>query len=230
MIKNIFLTALVVLTTALPATARFNGANREAPAAHIGIRAGVGFSEYGNLNRPKELITPVGGVHLDIKVAKLPIYIETGAYYMDMGTKFRDRWYYNGNHYNNGIYYEGSNKYRYDEIGRPYRYESGSYYRNGADQYTLHNHSIMVPLALSYHIYLNDNLVLQPFTGVYGSYGFTSEEWDFGIREGIGLSFGHLNVSIGVNVGLLDQKQKTKDIWVEDANHVSAYFALGVNF
>jgi hypothetical protein len=88
----------------------------------------------------------------------------------------------------------------------------------------------MVPLALSYHIYLNDNLVLQPFTGVYGSYGFTSEEWDFGIREGIGLSFGHLNVSIGVNVGLLDQKQKTKDIWVEDANHVSAYFALGVNF
>jgi hypothetical protein len=88
----------------------------------------------------------------------------------------------------------------------------------------------MVPLALSYHIYLNDNLVRQPFTGVYGSYGFTSEEWDFGIREGIGLSFGHLNVSIGVNVGLLDQKQKTKDIWVKDANHVSAYFALGVNF
>ena len=96
MIKNIFLTVLVALTTALPATARFNGANREAPAAHIGIRAGVGFSEYGNLNRPKELITPVGGIHLDIKVAKLPIYIETGAYYMDKGCRYEGVW--NSNH------------------------------------------------------------------------------------------------------------------------------------
>ena len=235
MMKSIILTALAAFMAILPANARFNGANREAPAAHIGIRAGVGGSEYSDIDRPEALATAFGGIHLDFKVAKLPLYVETGAYYMDMGTKFRDRWYRDrgysvNNRYRWGYDNNWEKDYRYDEIGRYYRYESGSEGWRDTDHYTLHNHSIMVPLALSYHIYLNDNLVLQPFTGVFGSYGFTSEEWDFGLRDGIALSFGHFNAGIGVNIGLLDQKQKTKDVWVEDAHHVSAYIALGINF
>ena len=53
---------------------------------------------------------------------------------------------------------------------------------------------------------------------------------DFGLREGVSVSFGHFNVSLGVNAGLIDQKQKTDDVWVEEAQHVSLFFGLGVNF
>jgi hypothetical protein len=83
---------------------------------------------------------------------------------------------------------------------------------------------------VSYHIYLGDKVVLQPFAGVYGSYGFTSKDMDFGLRDGVSVSFGHFNISLGANVGLIDQKQKTDKVWVEEAQHVSLFFGAGVNF
>lgn len=225
--KSILISTIAVLVGFMPASARFNGAKKDAPKAHVGIRAGIGASEYSNLDRPLALATGVGGIHLDFKVAKVPVYIETGAYYMDMGTRLREdyRW----------RYYEVYGHYDNRYYNRSY-YRDGHYYSSGGDRrddgrrYTIHNHSILVPLAVSYHIYLNDKIVLQPFTGVYGSYGFTSKDMDFGLREGVSVSFGHFNVSLGVNAGLIDQKQKTDDVWVEEAQHVSLFFGLGVNF
>lgn len=217
---------MVALMVATPASARFYGAKKDAPKAHVGIRAGIGASEYSNLDHPLALATPIGGIHLDFKVAKAPVYIETGAYYMDMGTRLRedDRWYY-----------EVYGHYPDETYQRSY-YRDGHYYSSGRDRwddlprYTIHNHSVLVPLAVSYHIYLSEKIVLQPFAGVYGSYGFTSKDMDFGLRDGVSVSFGHFNVSLGVNAGLIDQRQKTDKVWVEDAQHVSLFFALGVNF
>lgn len=218
MVRKILFATIVALVGFVPASARFNGAKKDAPKAHVGIRAGIGASEYSNLDRPLGLATGVGGLHVDFKVAKLPFYIETGAYYMDMGTRLR----------------EGSYWYRrYND--RSY-YRDGHYYSSGSDRwddvprYTVHNHSVLVPLALSYHIYLNDHIVLQPFSGVYGSYGFTSKDVDFGLRDGLAVSFDHFNISLGVNVGLIDQKQQTDKVWIEDAQHTSLFFALGFNF
>ena len=217
---------MAALTVAMPASARFNAAKQDAPKAHVGIRVGIGASEYANLDRPLALLTAVGGVHLDFKVAKVPFYIETGAYYMDMGTRLRegDRWHYE-------VYGHYDNRY-YD---RSY-YRDGHYYSSGRERwddgprYTIHNPSVLVPLAVSYHIYLGDKVVLQPFAGVYGSYGFTSKDMDFGLRDGVSVSFGHFNISLGANVGLIDQKQKTDKVWVEEAQHVSLFFGAGVNF
>ena len=53
---------------------------------------------------------------------------------------------------------------------------------------------------------------------------------DFGLRDGIAVSFDHFNISVGVNVGLIDQKQQTDKVWIEDAQHTSLFFALGFNF
>ena len=204
---------LVALLVTMPASARFNAAKSDAKKVHVGLRAGVGSSGYYNIDdRDYEaygLVTPVGGVFADFKVAKLPLYLETGAYYQNMGSKIRE--WYGYSYYN-----------RYHD-----RYHS---HRSNRDSYKLNNHSVLVPLVLSYHLYASDQIVIQPFTGFFGSYGFTSEEVDFGLREGIGVSFGHLNISFGVNIGVLDQKHHTDQLWVEDAHHVSAFFGLGVNF
>ena len=217
---------MAAMMVVMPASARFYGAKQDAPKAHVGIRAGIGVSEYSNLDRPLALTTGVGGIHLDFKVAKAPVYIETGAYYMDMGTRLREdyRW-----HYEVYGYYPDEN-YRSSYYRDGHYYSSGRNRRDDGPRYTIHNHSVLVPLAVSYHIYLSDKIVLQPFSGVYASYGFTSKDMDFGLREGVSVSFGHFNISLGVNAGLIDQKQKTDKVWVEDAQHTSVFFGLGVNF
>lgn len=228
--KNLFLLFIAVML-ATPSSARFNAFNSNAPAIHIGFRAGVGASEYGNLDRPEVLATPIGGMHLDFKVSSIPLYVETGAYYMDMGTRFRNRWYSRIRKDDDTNNYYGYNEgIRYDEIGRAYYYSSGSDRWEDGNRYTVHNHSVLVPLALSYHLYVSDDIVIKPFTGFYGSYGFTSEEMDFGLHDGVGVSFGHFDISLGLNVGLLEQRQKKDKVWVEDARHVSAFFAVGIYF
>ena len=44
---------------------------------------------------------------------------------------------------------------------------SGEIYESDFD-----NHSVMVPLLMSYHLYLTDNMAVQPFVGPYVEYGF----------------------------------------------------------
>ena len=74
----------VFVATSLQVSAKFYPAYKNAPKMHIGVRGGITFStmDYGNA---EVLTAPYGGLAVDFKVAKLPIYVETGAYYMDKG-------------------------------------------------------------------------------------------------------------------------------------------------
>ena len=222
--KQYFRLVLVafLLAGSLTATARFNGNNREAPAFYAGLRAGVGASMYYNLDDPVGLGTPVGGLALGIKVASFPLYVETGAYYMDMGTRFKDRrWYY----WDRESYYSGR-YHDYDDHSHAYgrRYDEDRY------KYKLRNQSVMVPLVATYHLYAGEKIVIQPFTGFYGSYGFDNEKMDFGLREGVGVTFGHFYVGLGMNIGLVEQKLETDEAIVRDGLHASAFLTLGINF
>ena len=77
----------VFVATSLQVSAKFYPAYKNAPKMHIGVRGGITFStmDYGNA---EVLTAPYGGLAVDFKVAKLPIYVETGAYYMDKGCRY----------------------------------------------------------------------------------------------------------------------------------------------
>lgn len=80
----------VFVATSLQVSAKFYPAYKNAPKMHIGVRGGITFStmDYSNA---EVLTAPYGGLAVDFKVAKLPIYVETGAYYMDKGCRY-DWW------------------------------------------------------------------------------------------------------------------------------------------
>lgn len=99
----------------------------------------------------------------------------------------------------------------------PIYLETGAYYANRGykedyyeDYYdgyyeekeTIDNHSVLVPFLASYHLYLTDNLSIQPFYGAFVSYGFDYEEVDYGLRMGCGFNFGRLYANIGYDLGL----------------------------
>ena len=69
--------------------AQFNAANKNAVKSHIGLRAGIGISTY-NLDDSRALVTPLVGLAFDYKIASIPLYFDSGVYYMDLGTGFKD--------------------------------------------------------------------------------------------------------------------------------------------
>ena len=93
----------------------------------------------------------------------------------------------------------------------------------------------MIPAGVSYHLYLSNKIVLQPFSGIYLSYGITNKKIDLGLREGVGMSFGKFYTNFGVNFGLIRQTGKVKvdydyDIVVEKCLQSSAFLSIGYNF
>lgn len=187
-----------LLTIAVAASARFNAANTDAPTTYFGLRAGIGASMYSNIDDPVALATPIGGVAMGFKLAKVPIYLELSALYMNMGSKVKARSSYNSR--------------RLDE------------------SFTINNHSLMVPIVATYRFYLNDHITLEPFTGFYGSYGFSGKKGDFGLREGVAFTFSHLYVNVGANIGLVSQDRDEKDYWLQDGQHGSLFLGVGLNF
>lgn len=59
---------------------------KDAPKFIVGVRAGLGISTQEHADA---LAAPTAGVSLNFRIAKLPFYVETGAYYENMGFKFR---------------------------------------------------------------------------------------------------------------------------------------------
>lgn len=96
-----------------------------------------------------------------------------------------------------------------------YKYES---YYDEDEKETWDNHSVLMPLLVSYHLYFTDNLSIQPFTGAYVSYGFNAEEVDYGLRFGCGFNFGRLYANVGYDLGLKNYESydyhagETKDL------------------
>ena len=143
--------------------------NLEYPKAHFGIRAAftsnsvrTGDDFYDNHSKAKTFVS--GGLALDFRVASIPLYLETGMYYMSKG-------------------------YKHDEPG-----SSNDYW----------NHSVIMPLLMSYHLYFTDNMAIQPFVGPYVGYGCDKDDEgrvDYGIRAGLGWNFGRLYVNAGYDFG-----------------------------
>jgi hypothetical protein len=192
----------VLVATSLQVSAKFYPAYKNAPKMHIGVRGGITFStmDYSNA---EVLTAPYGGLAVDFKVAKLPIYVETGAYYMDKGCRYE--WW---GDMETGAYY----------MDKGCRYEWWGDHKD----YTDHNHSIFIPAVASYHFYIGKNMTLQPFTGFYTSYGIDYEKFDFGIREGVAFTYNQFYTNLGVNAGLVEQDG--------DEEHASIFLTVGVNF
>lgn len=86
--KELRIIALAMFSVvALQASAKFYPAYKNAPQMHIGARAGVTFS-FMDYDNDEVLVAPYGGFAIDFKVAKFPLYIETGGYYMDKGCRY----------------------------------------------------------------------------------------------------------------------------------------------
>ena len=205
--KARLLLTVMMLLMAMSASARFNAAKQDAPKAYFGLRVGVGGSTYYNIKKSEALVTPIGGVAIGVKVAKLPLYLESGAYYQNMGSRFEDSeyWWHYG-------YYD---EVRHSHVKKTFK---------------VNNHSVIVPLVVTYHFYASDNITIQPFVGLYGAYGFDNKKTDFGLREGVGFSFGHLFVNLGANIGLIEQDIENNNTWVEGGQHLSLFLGVGFNF
>ena len=67
----------------------------EKPRVHFGIRGGVSASSYSG-DGIKSKIFPMGGFAVDFKVAPIPLYLESGLYYVNRGYKLDipDEYYY----------------------------------------------------------------------------------------------------------------------------------------
>lgn len=67
----------------------------EKPRVHLGIRGGVSASSYSG-DGIKSKIFPMGGFAVDFKVAPIPLYLESGLYYVNRGYKLDipDDYYY----------------------------------------------------------------------------------------------------------------------------------------
>lgn len=178
-LKVIAMTAMM-LVGSLTASAKWGD---DVAPFHFGFRAGVSFSEL-NYSNADVLTAPYGGLAFDFKIAKVPVYLETGMYYMNMGTKYDDFW-------NDG-------------------------------KATCDNNSLMVPLVGSYHFRVGRDMTIQPFSGMYVSYGFDYDKADFGLREGVGFTAGKFYANIGANYGLVEQDG--------DAEHCSLFLTVGFNF
>lgn len=74
----------------------------EKPRVHFGIRGGVSASSY-SLDGMESKIFPMGGFAVDFKVAPIPLYLESGLYYVNRGYKLDipDEYYYDDESTNN---------------------------------------------------------------------------------------------------------------------------------
>lgn len=187
--KKLFLIMVAVMAT-LSVKAQIVK-NLEYPRGHFGIRAAYTSNTY-TLDRgydeafeggAKSFVS--GGLAADFRVASIPLYLETGAYYINRGYK--------------GFEYDG---------------------RYGISEGEYDNHSVMVPLLMSYHLYFTDNMAIQPFVGPFVEYGIDAEEVSAGIRAGVGYNFGRLYVNVGYDFGFN----------IDDKKNNTFFATIGFNF
>ena len=174
---------------------------RNAPQYHFGVRAG--FSDTQALADDwdggicsKDKFAPMGGVAFDVKIAKLPFYIETGAYFMNRGLK------YSADDYQAGSSSPG-----------PYRVT-----------WSEDNNSLLIPVMLSYHAYINKDMSFQPFFGPYVAFGFEDDATDYGLRMGCGFNVKQFYVNMGLDAGLRG------DFNTHEGNVSSLFMTVGWNF
>lgn len=94
-------------------------------------------------------------------------------------------------------------------LGRiPFYVETGAYFgavAGGEEDHfkTDRQPCPMVPLLFSYHIYLNRNISIQPFTGATGSFNLREAEINSATyRIGVGFNFKRLYLNVGYDIEL----------------------------
>jgi hypothetical protein len=158
------------------------------PSFHFGIRGGLTVNSASfsgtNLSGDSKAF-PYGGLAADFKIAPIPLYLETGVYYMKKG-------------------------YTIEENGHELKVD---------------DHYIHMPLLVSYHIYINDNMAIQPFAGFAGGYVTKSSGFEGAVRLGCGINFGSLYANLGYDIGVT--KNTAKGIKYSN----NTFFAtIGFNF
>lgn len=154
------------------------------PSFHFGIRGGLtvnssSFSDTNLSGASKSF--PYGGLAADFKIASIPLYLETGVYYMNKG----------------------------------YKFEYGNYTVKEDD------HFIHMPLLASYHIYINDNMAIQPFAGFAGGYLTKAKEFEGAVRIGCGFNFGRLYANVGYDIGVIKHDRRSNNTF---------FATIGFNF
>ena len=159
--KKLLLLATVMLTFVATASAQ----SVMYPKFHLGVRGGL------TVNTPTisdasidGMVMAYGGIATDFRIAPIPLYIETGVYYMDKGGSITYPW----------------GKHDFD------------------------NHFIHIPILVSYHFYLNDNMAVQPFVGFAGGYLTESEDFGGAVRFGCGYNFKRFYANIGYDIGVTE--------------------------
>ena len=87
-------TALLMLTVAVSVNAQ---RGKDAPKFHLGLRGGfsLNFASDNSADESTDaLFFPQGGIAADIKLGTIPLYLETGAYYMNKGYKMDWLYFY----------------------------------------------------------------------------------------------------------------------------------------
>lgn len=171
-----------------------------APQYHFGVRAGISDTQaladdWDGDYCSKDKLGPMVGVALDAKIAKLPFYIETGAYFMNRGWK-----------YSADLYHDTP---------------SHGYHRV---TWSEDNSSLLIPVMLSYHAYINKTMSFQPFFGPYVAFGFEDDATDYGLRMGCGFNIKQFYVNMGVDAGL------RSDFNTHEGNVSSLFMTVGWNF
>lgn len=169
------------------------------PRGHFGIRTAFTSNSqsyaaehpYSNFKHDACMFVS-GGFAADFRIAPIPIYLETGLYYINRG--------YKGINFAHGGWWYHLDEEDLEEV--------------------VSDHSIMMPLLVSYHLYLTDNMALQPFVGPYVGYGFDMERLDYGIRAGLGWNFGRLYLNVGYDFGI-EHEHYTNNTF---------FCTIGVNF
>lgn len=154
--------------------------NMDAPRFELGLRGGVSFSNWSYYDCDA-LAAPQGGLSLAFRVARVPLYLETGVYYMDKGARIEE--------WGNDEYYWGND---WDDWGDGYRYG-----HSDRRYYNSHQPTLQIPLLVSYHHYFTPSFSIRPFMGVYVAPVLNTDDGEYfednvdvGFKVGCGLGVG----------------------------------------
>ncbi|MDR2126613.1 MAG: PorT family protein [Prevotellaceae bacterium] len=133
------------------------GSTQELPPNILGIRGGINFSSVtANKIKPDSYTTSIrNGLNIGISYQRLlsksnKWYIETGLYLTNKGFK-------------QNVHID---EISIDGHGMPIEIKKYDAYQTGLLY-------LQVPVLINYHISLNNNITLEPFAGMYASYGIS---------------------------------------------------------
>jgi|GEM_PF-1361293 len=179
-IRTILLTCCCVAAASLTLAAE----NMDAPRFELGLRGGVAASAWTYYDADA-LLMPQGGLSLAFRIARVPLYLETGVYYVDKGARVRDDgwgWYDDDDYLCGGWWSD-----------RGY----GNRHNRYAEHYSVHQPTLQIPLLVSYHHYFNPTLSIRPFAGFYVAPVLNTDDAelfadnvDVGLKVGCGMGIG----------------------------------------